>query len=199
MKDAKKFWNTQHASQQKYWLTGTHLDKLLKTHDLARPSGQVVMEIGVGLGHCVRQFSEDNAVYAIDISQVALDNLSDVTEFRYLTPDMESIPNNAVDVAICHLVLQHCDTETVKFLIKQTLRILKFNGIASFQTAFSVRQTGYVKKQSEDGKLFWRTHEEIKDIIGECGGTVLSVDKQGPHPCVPNGTHIEWCIIKFKR
>jgi 2-polyprenyl-3-methyl-5-hydroxy-6-metoxy-1,4-benzoquinol methylase len=200
MKNAENFWNEKHKKTVKYWLTGTKLKKLWDWHELECPIGQTTMEIGVGMGHLVKTMAASkNKVYAVDISQVALDKLAEITENRYLTKDMDSIPDSTMDFIVCHLVLCHCDTPMVEYLIKQAIRTLKSGGVASFHTADSSSQTSFVKEQVDSGLVFFRPHKQVKDIIERNNGYILDAIKRDTSDWAPSGTKIEGCVFKFSK
>ena len=97
------------------------------------------MEIGVGVAESVEYIAKRHNMVAVDISQVALDKVSKIAK-TYLTENMEDIPSESIDLAFCNLVIQHCADDMVSFLIRQTLRTLKRDGIFSFQSGYCMEK-----------------------------------------------------------
>lgn len=114
----REFWDQHHTTSNSTWLTGSMVNAYLEFFNLSRDflSDKSVLEIGVGLGRASRELVKcSKQFYCSDISQVALDKLSDVVEHRFLTGDLSKIP--PVDVAICFLVTVHCpDREVIRIL-----------------------------------------------------------------------------------
>ena len=173
MKNPKEFWQEKHKRQHALWLTGSYLGKLCQIHSVYAPKDKVVLEVGVGLGRATRELAVDNEVYAVDISQVALDNLGNDVEKKFLSADMCDIPDNTVDWAICHLVFQHCVNDAIEFILKQTIRILKPGGLFILQSGDSKKPVGANVARTAKRELIWHSPDEIKQAITDAGGEVL--------------------------
>jgi predicted TPR repeat methyltransferase len=163
------FWRIQHQAQDKFWLTGTSLDLLLSFYDLPRPIDQDVTEIGVGLGYCTRALAnQPNRVTAIDIVEEALTPLRPIAR-TLLTSELQKAP--LADLAICHLVFQHCDTDTVDRLLAVPLKI---NGIFAFQTAYLLdsNATGW-----DPLRVVWHSRDEVITLAKK-NGLSIELEKQ---------------------
>jgi ubiquinone/menaquinone biosynthesis C-methylase UbiE len=196
MADMEDFWQGKHKESNAYWLTGSDLRKVFTAHSIQEPYDMDVMEIGVGKGIMTREMAADNRVIAVDISKVALKNVESVTEGQYVTSDMANIPDNSIDLAICHLVFQHCQEEMVRFIIRQTVRILSPTGKFSFQTAFCEKPNGMHKQLTDKGFLVWRDLETMKRIVEEEGGHINWV---GGRKEWPQYNDIVWDIIQVTK
>jgi ubiquinone/menaquinone biosynthesis C-methylase UbiE len=171
MKNPKEFWDNKHMKQDAYWLTGSPLKQLCDIHRIDPPSGQVVLEVGVGKGHATREMAKSNDIYVVDISQKALDNLGRVGQ-KYLTKDMPQIPDNSIDFAICHLVFQHCEDDAAQFILDETIRVLKPDGLFVLQSGDSPKPEGANIERTRSRKLIWRTPDQLKRMITDAGGQV---------------------------
>lgn len=191
MKNAQEFWNQQHNKKSGLWLTGTRLPRLCDIHEIDIPENQTVIEIGVGFGYVTHELAKNNTVYAVDISQSALDNLSGVSH-KYLTKDMTLIPDSIADIIICHLVFQHCEDEAIDFLIRESLRLVKSDGFISLQTADCQSPANQYKKWTGNRKLVWRRHSDVENIILKYGGKIIKNKRTVKRHL---NTPIEWCIL----
>lgn len=181
---AVEFWSSRHHAGDHEWLTGTTLGEYLRWYDLVRPIGIDITEIGVGLGCATRELAEHNRVTAVDVVAPALHGLPcDVLlaqEIRSARP---------ADLAICHLVAQHCTRDEVEHLLTVPLR-----GTLAFQIATPVsiksRQT---LKDMGAGRLHWHDPEDIRWLIGDAG--LLTVwERTVRH--VWRGDPIDWHLFK---
>lgn len=190
MKNPKEFWEGHHEKKTPLWLTGSTLARLCSVHGIAPPKGKIVLEVGVGQGHATRELAKDNLVHAVDISQVALDNLPGHIQ-KHLTCDMVEIPR-FVDLAICHLVLQHCEDDAVEFILKETIRTLKPDGVFVLQSADSKGAKNWAD-QVQRRELVWRTPERVRQMVADAGGEIMS-DR------VVKTTHnINWQLLKIAK
>jgi len=196
MTDMEDFWQEKHKESDLYWLTHSGLQRVLEMHELDAPSDKVVLEIGVGGGHMTRALAKNNKVIAVDISEIAIKRLLDVVHLSYLTHQMPLLPEDYVDLAICHLVFQHCKESMVRFIIKSTLRALKLDGAFSFQIAHDDMPTGIWRKMTDEGKLVWHDLDTIKRIVDEEGG---KVDWVGGFRTFPNEDNITWDIVRVTK
>jgi hypothetical protein len=183
----KGYWEEVH---QKGHAACSSPGEVLRDHNLSAyldgPNKQI-MEIGIGDGSLVRHFAQYHKVTAVDIAPSALTQVADVSA-GVLTGDMEALPGGFYNLAIAHLVLQHCEDDMVKHIVKQTLRVLKRSGAFSFQFAFLawgdklMPDGGWYGDRGLVGKyLFFRTPHEMKAIVEEAGGEVVWVSKRIEH------------------
>lgn len=164
------FWDQQHTVSNQTWLTGSTVDAYLGFFDLTRDdlTNQKILEIGVGLGRASRELAElAKEFYCADISQVALDKLSDSVAQRFLTKDLHQVPE--VDLVICHLVTVHCvDAEVIRIL---DAIALSENGRIFMQFS-GPRNDGEISERArqifaDDGSHHFRTTQDVRDLVGK--------------------------------
>ena len=126
------FWEDNHNKNDNYWLTGSLAEEIFNTHELKDVVNKKVLEIGIGLGYFTKElFLLNNQVYACDISQNALNRVRDFSK-TYLTQELKIV--EPVDLAICHLVFQHCDDTEIERIINDVN--LTQDGVFTFQFAY---------------------------------------------------------------
>jgi len=172
MKNPKEFWEEHHKKSSPYWLTGSSLNLYCKHHRIDKPRGKIVLEVGIGQGYATRELAKDNLVHAVDISQAALDSLPNHIQ-KHLTCNMIKIPQ-FIDLAICHLVLQHCEDDAVEFILKQTIRTLKPSGIFVLQSGIAGKLSSKHQEMTNKGQLVWRSKEKLDKMIVAAGGKIVS-------------------------
>lgn len=186
MPDFQNFWEDQHLRGGNQWLTGTTLESLMKwfslsTGDLANKK---VLEIGVGLVTATETLSRlVGTLYCADISERALERARPYAAGTWSTHDIDQIPE--VDLALCHLVLVHCDD-------KECVRILRSINLAPggkiycqfscLKTADALEHASYkVKPQLVDsGMHFFRTEDQINDVLAQAGLRTIDVTDADP-------------------
>jgi 2-polyprenyl-3-methyl-5-hydroxy-6-metoxy-1,4-benzoquinol methylase len=170
MKDASKiqlFWENNHSENDEYWLTGSKLDHIKRFHDLKNYDfkNKTVLEIGVGLGFMTKELVDTGAkIIASDISKVALKKISKSVYKTIHTSLLNT--EEQVDLAICHLVFQHCNDEEIHRLIRDVQ--LKDDGIFTFQFAFLYEEPNEkVKSLINNGMHHFRSIEKIKEMVDD--------------------------------
>ena len=133
MRDSKT-WDANHdrVGATDNFVTSTPFSEIAKYHEIETPHDMRVMEIGVGDGQATRDLAAlNNEVVAIDISEVALAKVRECAYESYLTEYLATA--YPVDLAFCHLVMQHNDQYEVARIINDVP--LKPEGMLSFQFA----------------------------------------------------------------
>jgi len=121
-------WDDIHNSNSGEWLGGSPPTDVLAIHGIGILP-QYVMDIGIGNGDMSRfLLSQQCVVTSVDVSSYAL-NKSPAP--GVLTKDLSTCP--PVDLAICHLVLQHCEDEDVIQIVRDVP--LGPNAVLSLQFA----------------------------------------------------------------
>lgn len=193
----KNFWESKHKISDIFWLTGSSLDDIMSLHNLkiGDLSGKKILEIGVGLGNLSKElvkYTDD--LICCDISEQALLNVSDKVNSKYLTTNLNKI--EPVDLAICHLVFQHCTDEEVNRIINDV--ILKDDGIFTFQFAF-LRENEPPNKNVIDlielGSLHFRGLNKIKEMVEKSGKEIIWISN--PYDFY-QPQNFSWLIIKIK-
>lgn len=188
--DRAAFWKVNHTRRDPFWLTGSSLDDLLSAYKLPAPVGLDVTEIGVGLGHATRALAQVNRVTAVDVVEEAVAPLRDVVATTLLTPNLQKAA--PADLAFCHLVFQHCDTETVEHLLGAPL---KPGGTFAFQTA-------YLLDPLTDGegwdpeRVVWHPREEVLALAAKRG---LVIEWERRTETVFDGARVGSSFFKARR
>jgi len=190
------FWEDKHQTKDTYWLTGTPPSDILSTHriptDLPYTS---VLDIGVGFGHQARYFYEQGkTVYACDISPTALDCVRNFAAETYLTHELANAP--PVDLAICHLVFQHCNDAEIHRIIRDVK--LTSSGFFSFQFAF-LRDGEPLKPKVKEliqlGMHHFRSLDTIKQMVNDSNKEIIDISP----PVHYNGEeNFSWLFVKVK-
>jgi SAM-dependent methyltransferase len=160
-----QFWNNHHLNNDNFWLTGSDLSEIKYRHHIDDEMllNKDVLEIGVGLGKMTHELSKvAKNIYASDISEVGLDRIKAIAKKTVLSKDIATLP--PVDIAICHLVFQHCSDEEIQRIINDVN--LKEDGIFYFQFAeYPNPISSMVNEFIAQKNHFFRSLEQIKNIV----------------------------------
>ena len=171
----KEFWEDQHTQNTRTWLTGTSLDQILKAYDLTKESLANIkcLEIGVGLVTVTEPLSKLVAtLYCTDISDKALTKAGPYTSGAWHTQQIDQIP--PVDMAICHLVMTHCDDKECERILR-SINLLPGGKIycqfSCLKSADALENVSHkIRHQLIDsGMHFFRTEEEIQHLCDVAG------------------------------
>jgi SAM-dependent methyltransferase len=190
----KDFWEDQHKGQKLLYLTGSSPEEVFTYHKINPKSNITFLDIGVGTGTmCRYQKNLGNVVVAVDISNTALKNVSGCANTRFLIEDFHKIETESVDMAICHLVIQHCDDEMAKYIITNAYRALKPNGVFSFQFAGVINESLMDNEEISDVRGHHRTLEKIKSWVDEINPSKMEISNR----ITFQHTTSWWYIIKL--
>ena len=170
----KNFWDKQHSHNNKYWLTGSNPVRVVNMHDVKNVNFDTFLDIGIGQGEMSKYMKYlGKTVYACDISDVALEKVKIYTSKMALTPDLSTLP--PADLAICHLVFQHCNDEMITKIINNVN--LTKDGVFSFQ--FACIRPGEVANKNvqtllDKGTHYLRDLDDIKNIIDTSNKKLIS-------------------------
>ena len=199
MENPSQFWDQQHEKDEVFWLTGTLPETIIDLHRLSEIP-HTVMEIGVGQGQFIRElFKRKCEIYAVDVSQNALDKLGHLTDHSILTEDLVNVPEESIDLAVCHLVFQHCSDDMVLFIIKEVYRLLKPGGLFSFQIAGHQgldKLDDFHKNGIDSGTHYFRDKDKISDILKESGVSKFEFIN-GLY--FPSQGYVEWYIVHITK
>lgn len=195
----KEFWEDNHKNNNRYWLTDSDPDYIYRlhglTHDIVSP-GQSILEIGVGTGRSIGRLAQNNKVFAVDIAESALEKVKDyATTIQIHTGEW---PENIIDIALCHLVFQHCDDNDFRWLIRNTIKSLTDEGYFTFQSAdaeYGNLNENY-RRYVAEGHMYFRSKKRVKEVVEEVGGKVISISDDIVYPTECN---IVWNIYRAKR
>jgi 2-polyprenyl-3-methyl-5-hydroxy-6-metoxy-1,4-benzoquinol methylase len=176
MDNNQTFWEQQHNIGNVRTLSGcTYEDTVdfLNVKDLIFP-GMRVLEIGCGLGYVTQGFSEKVKISVLDISQTALDRVRSMCENVYHINDVETLPTNYFDLIICHNVVQHVPTASLRVELANTIRSLKDSGTFAIEYVWAndIEDNGvnFEPLWATAGHLC-RSDKFMMDLVQELGGT----------------------------
>lgn len=186
MSDIKSFWEDHHHRDAQQWLTGTSFDQIMKFYSLTQEQLQhkVFLEIGVGLATVTASLSKSvDTLYCADISEHALKRVESYAAGTWLTTEIDKIPS--VDIALCHLVLVHCDdAECQRILASINLRpggkiYCQFSCLTS-PDALKNLNSKIKPLLVDSGMHFFRDETKINRIIESAGLKVVTVRDTNP-------------------
>ena len=132
VKSLNEFWESKHMEDDVNALSGCDLDLTLSMLNMTnRINGNhKVLEIGVGLGHAVRElFDKKINVSAVDISNSALERVNKYCERTYNTNNLSELPTDYFDIILCMNVIQHIPTKELNEEMREIMRSLKTGGV----------------------------------------------------------------------
>lgn len=111
---------------------------LLELHEVEITPGMVFLDVGVGVGAMTRAAIEWGAIVdALDVSEVAGQQVSGIVRRFYLADQLEELPTEEYDVALSHLVAQHMLDDELREQSEQIYRALRTGGVFTIQFAGS--------------------------------------------------------------
>ena len=175
MPDFQNFWEDQHQRGGNQWLTGTTLEPIMKWYSLTAEDlkNKKFLEIGVGLATATEPLSRVvGTMYCADISERALAKAKPYAAGTWNTQEIHLIPE--VDMALCHLVLVHCDdAECVRILrsINLTTGGKIYCQFSCLKTPDALEHASHKVKPDlvHSGMHFFRTEDQINDILSQAG------------------------------
>lgn len=194
-----EFWENNHKNNERYWLTGSTPEQVYSLHNILsiinNSNNLNICEIGIGLGDSIKYLSTKHNTTAIDISQTALTKVNNIAK-TYLTKDIINIKDK-FDLILCHLVLQHCDNDMFTFIIQNSIKLLKEDGVFSFQFAYlpNIKNLDNITLSHVNNKfLYFRTLEEVENIVSKFS----KIDYISAPIIHKNEFNIHWYIIHLK-
>jgi SAM-dependent methyltransferase len=131
------------ADLDRFWAQGgRNLDALLELAGAAVRPGDVVLDIGCGVGRLTRVLAERGShVHAIDVSAEMLvqarelnAHLDNVTWHQGDGTTLQPLGDASVDAAVSHVVFQHIpDPQVTLGYVREIGRVLRPGGWAAFQ------------------------------------------------------------------
>ena len=187
---SREFWNKQHK-EGKNWIGNSPFQKVVQYHklNLNNYKNKKILEIGVGSGLFIKGIKNyTDKIYASDISNTSLEKIKTYAEV-FLTEDLMKIPK--VDLAICHLVFQHCSDEEMIRIINEVQ--LSNNGVFSFQYAY-LRGNNFINNNGQilNHTHFFRNPEKMRDIIANSNKYMIDESLIYQHP------EFNWEILRVK-
>lgn len=182
-----QFWETAHKTKELLYLSGypgAEIWERLRVVDRIVPRA-VVLNIGVGMGHCTRALAERGCiVHALDISREGLASISDIATTWHVD-ELDRIPSKVFDLVLSHLVWQHMRDDALDAQMGAVFRSLKTDGLWASQ--FSVPCPNgpplheYTELDAMGGRVL-RTNEIVARLVYAAGGKTIRffADQAGP-------------------
>lgn len=193
----KGFWESKHEVSDKYWLTGTSLGEIMNYHKLNEVDirDKKILEIGVGLGNLSKELvNYTDELICCDISENALSNVSDKVTKKYLTTELKNI--EPVDLALCHLVFQHCTDEEIERIINDV--VLSDEGVFTLQFAYlrdNEPPNQNVMNLINLGSHHFRGLKHIQEMVDKAGKQIIWVSESYDFQYPEN---FSWLVVKIK-
>ena len=170
----KDWWDEQHITHNRKWLTSTSLEKYVEYLEIAKEYNlaETVLEVGCGTGRATRELCLYKTVDVLDISDVAIANVANVIRQGYLCPTQ--LLGNTYDLIIHHLVCQHMTTSDFGNQLCELIRSLKDTGILALQFADAPGRNPNNLEAQQHGGILYSTIE-IAAMVLECGGSVIKI------------------------
>jgi SAM-dependent methyltransferase len=151
---SERFWDAAARSDAAWYIaTGVDADRFFESGreetdtflahcGIIPDAGASILEIGCGMGRMTARLSElYRTVIALDVSSEMLERarraLPDVKNVTWLHGngrDLSGVPDEAVDVVLSYIVLQHVPTADGQLgYIREARRVLKPGGVAALQ------------------------------------------------------------------
>jgi SAM-dependent methyltransferase len=131
--------------RERFWAEGRRgLEAILSAVDAAVRPGDVVLDIGCGIGRLTRVLAEQAAhVHAIDVSAEMLGqarehnaHLTNVTWHHGDGATLHPLEDASVDAVVSHVVFQHIpDPQVTLGYVREMGRVLRPGGWAAFQVS----------------------------------------------------------------
>lgn len=193
----KAFWDKNHSDNVLLWLTGSRVAQVFELHRLTELFNINFMDIGVGMGEmCRHQHSLGNQVYAVDISEIALQKIKDFSRAQIFINDLVKVEPNLIDLAVCHLVMQHCNDEMCKYIIDNVYNALKPNGVFSIQFA-GVDNVSRLDNEigSDVQNGFFRSPHKMMELTKDISPDEIMITRRISFPKTP----VYWHIMQIKK
>jgi hypothetical protein len=177
-------------------VTDTPLSVTLHYHKLDLSNVKTVLVVGVGRGSVIKSLvQEGKTVYGTDISNNLVKlALESGARDAIISIRMKKLP--PVDLALCHLVLQHNVEPEVERLINDAN--LNPNGLGSYQystLANDTTLTSMMVKEFNEGELNVYSIERMKNIVNRTNKRWI---KNTPSVKWRDEFYWDWNIVQFR-
>jgi hypothetical protein len=200
----QNWWDYHHQlkGDYKFWLTGSRGPEVWDYLNISRfiQPNKVVLNIGVGLGHCTKKLAERECiVHALDVSPQALARVEAFTARTWLPSSLSNMPENTFDLAISNLVTQHMADKDLLQQISGVVKSLKVEGILAMQFAFA-RDPAKNDLADPSEELIkcggvCRSLEGMARLVSQAGGDIIWANRIGLFPNYGSG----WYAIHIVR
>lgn len=170
-KSKKEQWDKFYLS--KSFVTNSPFTHIFKYHQMEIPSDKLILDIGVGQGDFIKILSQNNTMIGADVSENALKVVEPFCKETYFSKNLNKIER--VDLAICHLVIQHNHEYEVARIINDIN--LKDDGVFSFQFAslniYKSVPTRVLMSEINNSMLYFYSLEKMKSIVDSTNKRVV--------------------------
>ena len=137
------------------------------------------MNVGVGKGTCTKALYETgHEIYALDISEIALNNISKFVKETYQASNLSSLPTQYFDLILHHLVAQHMSIYDLREQSRYLVQSLKPGGILCMQIATyednKRNDRNDSPKNCKKGSV-GRSEQEIREIFNVRGVSITEL------------------------
>lgn len=183
-------WGRYHAARDIGKLTGSNAQNVIKLHGVQLRGARRVLDVGVGMHQMAKHLFEQH----VDV--VGLD-VCDAAFVGYPPGDCHLLssepPEGICDLAICHLVMQHCTNEQVYETLDWIRPALMVNG--SLHVQFAEPLPAWQPPGDVD-VLFLHTPGQIEQFLAVSGyGRIERWEKKDWN----NEHQLRWHMIKAPR
>jgi SAM-dependent methyltransferase len=201
---------------ERFWANGEHdLDQLLALGGVSLHGGEVVVEIGCGVGRLTRSLaSRARGVVALDVSEEMLNRARELNpgldSVRWVHGDgtsLAGIADASADACVSHVVFQHLPDPLITLgYIREMGRVLRPGGWSVFQvsTAPDVHRPGGAgigsrlravagrAPRGQDDPAWVGSAVQLDDVTKAAGEGRLSVERTF-------GAGTQYCVLSLRR
>ena len=171
-KSKKEQWDKNYIS--KSFVTNSPLEAIFRYHQLEVPTNKLILDIGVGQGDFIKNLSQYNTMIGADVSENALNVVKSYCKNIYFSEKLDEI--ESVDLAICHLVMQHNHEYEVARIIDDVN--IKDDGMFSFQFASlnvdKVYPTRLIMNEINNSMLYFYSLKKMTSIIDSTNKKIVN-------------------------
>ena len=176
IKNRRAFWEKQHQIKNRSTLSGCTYGETVRYLQLIPHINRdaKVLEVGVGLGYVTQELYVLTAgVWALDISNEALERVRPYIRSGYLVEQMVALPSDFFDVVICHNLIQHIPTELLREELSHLIRSIRPEvGVIAveFVSGDDIQDSGDVVRDEFTAGSYLRSVEFMKGLVESLGG-----------------------------
>ena len=169
----KEQWNKFHKINK--YVTNSSINEIFGYHQLEIPTNKLVLDIGVGRGDFIKNLSKYNTMIGVDVSQDALEVVKPFCKDTCLSEKLNEL--EGVDLAMCHLVMQHNHEYEVTRIINDVN--INHDGIFSFQFAsLNPNKTilsELIMNDVNNSMLYFYSQKKMESIVGNTNKKLINV------------------------
>ena len=175
-------------SEEEFHQSGLRdLKKILNGSADAIPAGARVLEIGCGIGRLLKPLAlarRDLKIYGVDVSpemilqgKKRLSDYPSITLFKVNGKDLALFENDFFDFIFSYVTFQHIPRGYVQELFKEVNRVIKKNGIFTFQMQWMDNSEREEPAENDYRTIRYYTPAMLHTMCRSAGFTVLEIIK----------------------